>query len=269
MPHTNRKKKSSAANAQTKSKPTIVHTKRQEVQDDDGWTHIVDTPRKRGYTITNATKALHAGDFEINGVGYINRTLEEMRADFEYWKKQWEQGEACAMLNEKLDQREKVEEPEEKLQEGEPEEGEEKKIEDGKEQEVQAIAEDKQKRTDRMKVDNVVVLGLGSLQSARREGRRASATQLAALQTLTKTLGEEKELKVILQEPQFTALDKEFLKSLGYEVVEDPAAFSQITESSLVYAIHCYAQVYKAVSKGSRPAVLIGTDVENFGRFNL
>ena len=269
MPHTNRKKKSSAANAQTKSRPTIVHVKRQEVQDDDGWTHIVNTPRKRGSTITNAAKALHAGDFEINGVSYINRTLEEMKADFEYWKKQWEQGEACAILKEKLEQREKVEEPEEKLQEGETKEGEAKKVEHEEELKVEATTEDNQKRTDRIKVDNVVVLGLGSLQSARREGRRASATQLAALQTITKTLGEANELKVILQEPQFTELDKEFLKSLGYEVVEDPAAFSQITESSLVYAIHCYAQIYKAVSEGSRPAVLIGTDVENFGRFDL
>src|SRR6266536_5526965 len=111
MPHTNRKKKPSASTAQSKSKATIVHTKRQEVQDDDGWTHIVDTPRKRGSTVTNVTKAIHAGDFEINGVSYINRTLEEMRADFEYWKKQWEENDACTVLKQRLEQREKVEEP--------------------------------------------------------------------------------------------------------------------------------------------------------------
>jgi hypothetical protein len=76
-------------------------------------------------------------------------------------------------------------------------------------------------------------------------------------------------MKIILQEPQFTTLDNEFLTTLGYDVVDDPEAFGKITESSLVYAIHCYAQVYKAVSEGKRPALLIGTDVDNFGRFNL
>lgn len=39
----------------------------------------------------------------------------------------------------------------------------------------------------RQKVDNIVVLGLGSLQSARREGRRATLAQLAALKTIVET----------------------------------------------------------------------------------
>ena len=73
----------------------------------------------------------------------------------------------------------------------------------------------------------------------------------------------------MFQDPQFTDLDKEFLSSLGYTVVDDPLAFEHITESSLVYAIHCYGQVYKSIADGPRPAVVIGTDVENFGKFNL
>lgn len=36
-----------------------------------------------------------------------------------------------------------------------------------------------------------------------------------------------------------------------------------------MYAIHCYGQVYKSVAEGARPTVMIGTDVDNFGRFNL
>ena len=73
----------------------------------------------------------------------------------------------------------------------------------------------------------------------------------------------------IFQDPQFTDTDKEFLTSLGYTVLNDPQAFEYITESSLVYAIHCYAPVYKSISERPRPAVLIGTDVDNFGKFNL
>ena len=77
-------------------------------------------------------------------------------------------------------------------------------------------------------------------------------------------------LQTILQEPLFTPLDKTYLSSLpNFKFVNDPEAFTKITEGSLVYAIHCYAQVYKKIAEGVRPAVLVGTDVGNFGRFNL
>ena len=75
--------------------------------------------------------------------------------------------------------------------------------------------------------------------------------------------------ETIFQDPQFTDLDTQFLNSLGYAVVEDPEAISKINIDSLVYAIHCYADVYQAVSGGPRPSVMIITDVANFGRFNL
>jgi hypothetical protein len=76
-------------------------------------------------------------------------------------------------------------------------------------------------------------------------------------------------LKIILQEPQFTPLDIEYLQSFpNYEVVSDPDAFGRITTGTLVYAVHCYSQVYKAVGEGARPAVIVGTDMGNFGRFN-
>jgi len=229
MPHTNRKKQTAGSTPKRdEKKPTIVHTKRKEVEDEEGWTHIVDTPRTRSAAVKSKTNALvlHAGDFEVNGVSYINRTLEELKTDYDYWKKAWEESEPCKELKEK--------------------------IEAGKE--------------GKRGVDNVVLLGLGSLQSSRREGRRASATQLAALQTIIRRLGGD--LKVVAQDPQFTDLDKEFLTSLGCAVVEDPEAFKEIKEGTLVYAIHCYAKVYKAVSEAPQPALLIGTDVGNFGRFD-
>ncbi|TVY80808.1 hypothetical protein LSUE1_G003265 [Lachnellula suecica] len=225
MPHTNRKKKNAGAmplNAENKK--TVVHTKRKEVLDEEGWVHVVDTPRTtRRSTISKA--ALHSGDFEINGVQYVNRTLEEMRVELAYWRKAWEIDEACAGLKTAL----------EKLGE--------------------------------QKIGKVVVLGLGSLQNARREGRRASYTQLVALEIVMAVLGAR--VSTVFQDPQFTDTDKLLLKELGYEIVEDPEAFQHIVESSLVYAIHCYADVYKEVSEQKTPAVFIGTDVENFGRFNL
>lgn len=85
---------------------------------------------------------------------------------------------------------------------------------------------------------------------------------------LMRRKGDEK-LECIFQDPQYTDLDAEFLASLGYTVVQDPEAISKIHESSLVYAIHCYADVYMAVSKALRPSIMVGTDVKNFARFNL
>ncbi|KAK2629145.1 hypothetical protein QTJ16_002248 [Diplocarpon rosae] len=218
-----RKKKADA----DKSPPTIVHTKRKEVKGNDGWIHIVDKPRSNKANAKASAQLLHGGDFEINGVAYIHRTLVEMKEDFDHWKRAWEERPACQGLKEKI-----------------------KDIE---------IAR---------KIQNVVVLGLGSLQSARREGRRASSTQLAALQTIVGSLEKGTELQLTFQDPQFTDTDKEFLMSLGYKVVHDPEAFAEVGEGSLVYAIHCYGKLYKSISERPRPAVLIGTDVENFGRFD-
>jgi hypothetical protein len=145
MPHTNRKKKTSST-LTAKPQPNVVHTKRQQIEDQDGWTHVVDTPRKSAQVKQN--EWMHAGDLERNGATYINRTLEEVTADLAYYQKQWESGEGCGVLREKL------------------------------------IG-----RKGRVEVGDVVCLGLGSLQSARREGRRASFTQLAALNTILEVLG--------------------------------------------------------------------------------
>lgn len=236
MPHTNRKKSSQ----NSKPKPLIVHSKRQQIEDNDGWTHVIEAPRRANPA--RGKEWLHAGDFEKNGVSYINRTLAEVRKDFEHYTKQWEDSEASGALRSTLAENNGVK-----------------------------------------KVENVIVLGLGSLQSARREGRRASYTQLAALRTVVEVLGMCQRtvgysyadsivgegLDCTFQDPQFTDLDVEFLASLGYAVVEDPKAIGKIGNGSLVYAIHCYADVYLAVSEGPRPAMMVVTDVGNFGRFNV
>ncbi|KAL5327370.1 hypothetical protein ACEPPN_005066 [Leptodophora sp. 'Broadleaf-Isolate-01'] len=224
---TRKKKTKTAAKIASPATPTIVHTKRKEIEGEDGWIHIVDKPRSNQPDAKAKKQLLQGGDFEIKGVSYINRTLVEMTEDFEHWKRSWEERPTCQALQEKLKYVEK-----------------------------------------NRKIENVVVLGLGSLQSARRDGRRASLTQLAALQTIVSSLERGSELQIVFQDPQFTKLDKEFLASLGYKVVKDPDAFAEVAEGSLVYAIHCYASVYKSVAERPRPAVLIITDVGNFSRFD-
>ncbi|KAL3422684.1 sensitivity to red light reduced-srr1 [Phlyctema vagabunda] len=222
MPHTNRKKKTSGAQP---AKPQVIHTKRQEVEDSDGWTHVIEGRRHTSRAEAKSKSKepwLHGGDFTLQGLSYINRTLEQMTADQEHYHKQWESSDAFVSLKGQL----------------EPTKG-------------------------RFHIANVVCLGLGSLQSSRREGRRASHTQLAALRTIIQQC-DIKSGTCYFQDPQFTPLDKEYLESQGYKVVDDPMAFDHITETTIVYAIHCYAEVYERVSKSSRPALLVSTDVKNF-----
>lgn len=250
MPHTNRKKTKkngtagngdvSAGGAEI-SKKFVQPTKRKQVEDAEGWTHVVGGGKKVG----GGEAWTHAGDFVKDGVAYVERTVEEMRGDLEFYARQWESSEAAKELRGIL--------------------------------------------RGRCKVKSVVCLGLGSLQSARREGRRSSFTQLAALMMILEEFGElglrerrwkcktnkilggigADKIPCIFQDPQYTETDKEFLTCLAGMVVDDPLAFDYIKEDTLVYAIHCYGPVYKTIGEGPRPAALIGTDVNNFGRFNL
>jgi hypothetical protein len=141
MPHTNRKKKTVDAVEKKQRNNIVQPMKRIQVVDGDGWVHVVGGGKKAG----DGAAWTHAGDFERDGVAYIHRTVEEMRGDFEYYRKQWESSEAGKQLKEIL--------------------------------------------KGRKGVKNVVCLGLGSLQSARREGRRSSFTQLAALCMILEELG--------------------------------------------------------------------------------
>ncbi|KAK6607197.1 hypothetical protein H4I95_04846 [Botrytis cinerea] len=202
MPHTNRKKKGGArepGEETEKTKKIAPSTKRTQIEDGEGWTHVVGAEERP----------------ELQKPGLTREILCRMG-------KQWESSEAAGQL---------------------------RKILRG-----------------RSAVKSVVCLGLGSLQSARREGRRSSYTQLAALMMIIEELGGmgEDKIQCIFQDPQNTKDDKVFLTSLGGKVVDDPLAFDYIKEDTLVYAIHCYGPVYKTISQGPRPAVLIGTDVENF-----
>ena len=52
-------------------------------------------------------------------------------------------------------------------------------------------------------------------------------------------------------------MDKDFLTSLGYVIVESPFAWDKVTKESLVYGIHCYNDVMRSVIEDVRPAMMI------------
>ena len=72
--------------------------------------------------------------------------------------------------------------------------------------------------------------------------------------------------KFVAQDPAFTPLDAEFLTSLGFIVMDDPGGFLAITNSTLVFSIGGYLDMYWVISQEPLPAALICDDIEEFMR---
>jgi hypothetical protein len=143
MPHTNRRKTPTSAPSQSpRGVPKAGFIKRQIVEDDDGWTHVIGERKVKDKSLAKGPNALalYKGDFSIDGVEYVDKTLEEIAVDYELYKKQWDQSDACAELK-------------------------------------SGLAE----HVGRREIDNVVCLGLGSFQSLSGQFTRHSHLQLAAL----------------------------------------------------------------------------------------
>lgn len=197
--------------------------------DKEGWTHVIDRVQRapKSQNKAPAGSPSHTGDFEVNGIPYINRDLEGVKKDFSHWQKQWDESLASVELREKIVCRKEI-----------------------------------------CEIKNIVVLGIGSLLSARREARRCSATQLAAVKTIVQALGDIP-VPIVVQDPQYVKTDEEFLSHLGWTVVESPEAFQRIGFNSLVFAVHCYRDLYCTIANGCRPAILIGTKLENFEKLEF
>ena len=110
------------------------------------------------------------------------------------------------------------------------------------------------------KIDNVVAFGLGTFQAVEAQHSRTSMTQVAALSTILESLGGE--IPVVQQDPAFTDLDKDFLATFNHKVADDPQGYKFVTSTSLVYAIHCYPDVYDGIRKAATPAMLIGNNLK-------
>lgn len=238
MPHTNRKKKMSEASSQPSKSPKPKYVKRQNVEDGDGWTHVVGERRTQSKDLNGKTDGSNIGDFSMKGLQYIDRTMEEMLSEHESHKMQWESSNACTELRDGI----------------------------------------RKYKIGDVPINSVVCLGLGSFQNLSNHFRRTSHTQLAALSTIIGALGEAtyfhiyqclilrnslglSSVSMVTQDPNFTDLDKSFLRTLGYTVTEDPEAFGLIESNSLVYAVHCYPAIYDKINIGIHPAMLIGNDL--------
>jgi hypothetical protein len=68
---------------------------------------------------------------------------------------------------------------------------------------------------------------------------------------------EETPLPCVFQDPAYSAVEKECMRSLGFKCVDDPDAFSCIGEGSLLFSVGTYWHMLKRVSTGPWPAALV------------
>ena len=135
-------------------------------------------------------------------------------------------------------------------------------------------------------LDNIVALGIGSFHSGPQKGISLHAGfQLAAILTIRDTLnGESKTaspfhladffcssllemsdtpLPCVIQDPDYSEIEKTYLRSLGLDVVDDPDAYSRIDTESLVFHIAGYFEFAWWIAEGPWPAVMITDDWGN------
>ncbi|KAK7699560.1 hypothetical protein SLS64_011513 [Diaporthe eres] len=113
------------------------------------------------------------------------------------------------------------------------------------------------------KITRAVCLGLGPFdpEDASWSAQRRSHIQLAAFLAMVEVLKSEtgQEIETIYQEPRFTQPDKDFLTDLGGKTVNSPGSYELIDETTLVFGVHLYRDIWAAALKESLPALCVGT----------
>ncbi|CAF9923974.1 MAG: hypothetical protein HETSPECPRED_005479 [Heterodermia speciosa] len=124
-----------------------------------------------------------------------------------------------------------------------------------------------------LKITSCVALGLGSFSGGleRFWGSLADApmSQLVAFESWIKIIREhfQSSPKVYFQDPEFNDLDREFLTSLGYSVINTPASNDVLTEESFLFAPRCIFDVLWASldhvfsRRLDFPALCLGVDI--------
>ncbi|KAK3078461.1 hypothetical protein LTS18_007452 [Coniosporium uncinatum] len=115
-------------------------------------------------------------------------------------------------------------------------------------------------------IDTAVCVGLGQL-SVEAAVRRRAMWQLVLFLHVVESLqglggGGGERVKMFAQEPNFTALDEEFLKGLGVEVVTHPRGAEMVTERTFLYAPFLpWFVLLRDVLPGKDPRLYVGIDV--------
>lgn len=122
-------------------------------------------------------------------------------------------------------------------------------------------------------ITNCICLGLGSMAgifhdsthtnvSDAKDFDLAPLSQLVAFEFWITILKKRSSIQhVYFQDPQFNAVDKAFLNSLGYEVIDSPASKDLITAETFLYTPYTNMDAIYNTMKGCFPALYIGNDI--------
>uniref|UniRef100_A0A093UMW5 Macrolide export ATP-binding/permease protein MacB n=1 Tax=Talaromyces marneffei PM1 TaxID=1077442 RepID=A0A093UMW5_TALMA len=214
-------------NASRKHRKKFVHSRRIEVTDEDGWTHVSNT-----HTLPSASRSTRrtmtdgaADDDDIladNNKSTTTRqllapseppaklTLTELRKQFNTHLETWESSPTWHQLKD-------------------------------------ALSKDILPSQSAHAIENVVCIGLGSpsgfVQGGWVDRRSVAMYQLAALTTMidcikqyhaTSTQKDSTEMKIIAQDPVFNTLDIQILSSLGIAAVDSPEGFNAVSEKTFL-----------------------------------
>ena len=121
------------------------------------------------------------------------------------------------------------------------------------------------------KITNCLALGLASVSGARldlpagdhdtriKHLMKISMKQLVAFYAMVELLRQHHDIQdVYCQDPSFNDLDKEFLASLNYKVIDSPASNNVISEESFFFAPHLVIFAIYASLRQAFPAMYLG-----------
>ncbi|KAJ5815058.1 hypothetical protein N7474_006835 [Penicillium riverlandense] len=121
-------------------------------------------------------------------------------------------------------------------------------------------------------IEKIVAVALGGIS---RDDRHSSAFQHALVLTLREWLhARQKSVSCYAQDPAYKAVDKVVLEEHGIEIIDDPRAWLEVDEQSILFSCAPNVPVKEIVADTTRPAAVIWErlddndwDVEGEGKF--
>lgn len=115
-------------------------------------------------------------------------------------------------------------------------------------------------------VKNIVAFACGHLWYRDSEWER-SAVQHASILVLQEYVAARQnvpreEIKCFAQEPNYQEVDKRFLAHIGITVLQNPRAFLEVDETTIVISIHPNPPIRQIVADIARPAMMIWDTVQ-------
>ncbi|RDL35203.1 uncharacterized protein BP5553_07134 [Venustampulla echinocandica] len=113
-------------------------------------------------------------------------------------------------------------------------------------------------------INKIVCFGLGSLTGTDKPHPSRSNTQHAAVETMAEVLKERsgRSIHCYAQEPEYNAVDKEFLETIKITPVDDPKGFLEVDANTLVISVNPNVPVKQIIADIQWPAAMLWNTVE-------